>query len=58
MTRKHFIAIAEAISKSTISQADKGTIARDLCYPLRKANAGFNAPRFVAACLVVAKDSK
>ena len=49
MTRKHFIAIAEAIRNSITSAAEREAVARALVPALRAANPKFNTERFMDA---------
>ena len=51
MTRKHFVAIAEAIRNSIVSTAEREAVARALVPALRAANSKFNTERFIAACV-------
>jgi hypothetical protein len=49
MTRKHFIAIAEAIRSSIHGKSEREAVARALAPAFRKANPRFNTDRFIAA---------
>ena len=51
MTRKHFIAIAEAIRNSITSRAEREAVARALVPALTQANPNFNTERFIDACM-------
>ena len=51
MTRKHFIAIAEAIRNSITSTTEREAVARALVPALRAANPNFNTERFIDACV-------
>ncbi len=49
MTRKHFIAIAEAIRNSITNTAEREAVARALIPAFRAANPKFNSERFMDA---------
>ncbi len=51
MTRKHFIAIAEAIRQSISSKVERDAVARALIPALRSANPNFDPRRFVEAAV-------
>jgi hypothetical protein len=51
MTRKHFIAIAEAIRTSITSRAEREAIAKALVPALRAANPNFNTKLLIDACV-------
>ena len=51
MTKRHFIAIAEAIRTSITDRAEREAVARALLPAMREANANFNATKFLEACI-------
>ena len=51
MTRKHFIALAEAIRNSISSKEERVAVARALLPALRAANPNFKTERFIDACI-------
>jgi hypothetical protein len=51
MTRKHFIAIAEAIRSSIHGKSEREAVARALVPALRTANPSFNTDGFIAAAV-------
>ncbi|MGC2458488.1 MAG: hypothetical protein WA435_10895 [Gallionellaceae bacterium] len=51
MTRKHFIAIAEAIRTRISSKAEREAVARALVPALRATNPKFDTERFIDACM-------
>lgn len=50
MTKKHFEAIARAISRSTLSYGDKLVVAECIACELATVNPRFDWDRFVVAC--------
>jgi hypothetical protein len=50
MSRKHFVAIAEAIRFMDVDDATRARIAHDMASTLRGFNAQFDRDRFVSAC--------
>lgn len=55
MTRKHFVALAQAIRDSIISRIEREAVARALVPALRETNPKFDPERFIDACMGVGK---
>lgn len=51
MSRKHFIAIAEAIRNNIQEKAQREAVANALIPALKASNPNFNSTRFMDACL-------
>ena len=51
MSRKHFIAIAQAIRENIPDKAQRQAVATALLPALRASNTNFNAPRFLEAAV-------
>lgn len=51
MTRKHFIALADAIRTNISSKPEREAVAKALLNALRDANPRFKAEKFIEACL-------
>jgi len=51
MTRKHFIAIAEALRSNITNAEEREAVARALLPALRAANPKFDTARFIAAAV-------
>ncbi len=51
MTRKHFIAVAEAIRTSITSREEREAVARALIPALSESNPNFSKEKFIDACI-------
>lgn len=51
MSRKHFIALAEAIRSNIASRQEREAVARALLPALRESNPNFNTGKFLEAAL-------
>ena len=51
MSRKHFIALAEAIRKNISSRGEREAVARALIPALREANPNFKTDKFLDAAI-------
>lgn len=51
MTRKHFIALADAIRTNITSKSEREAVAKVLIPALKQANQNFNVSKFLDACI-------
>jgi hypothetical protein len=51
MSRKHFIALAQAIRENITDKAERESFARALLATLREANPNFNTGKFLEAAI-------